>query len=62
MYAIRSYYAEILLLRLLLGLLRLLGLRLLGLLRLGLFGVGNIFLKLRRENLPRPERAAWISA
>jgi amino acid transporter len=26
-----------------------------------LFGVGNILLKLKRENLPRPEKSGWIS-
>ena len=28
---------------------------------MGLFVVGNIFLKIRRARLPRPERASWIS-
>lgn len=28
---------------------------------MGLFGVGNIFLKIKRAKLPRPERASWIS-
>jgi amino acid transporter len=26
-----------------------------------LFGVGNILLKIRRKNLPRPERSSWLS-
>jgi amino acid transporter len=26
-----------------------------------LFGIGNILLKVRRQNLPRPERSGWIS-
>lgn len=26
-----------------------------------LFGIGNILLKVRRRNLPRPERSSWIS-
>lgn len=26
-----------------------------------LFGIGNILLKVRRQNLPRPERSSWIS-
>lgn len=26
-----------------------------------LFGVGNVLLKIRRSNLPRPERSAWLS-
>ncbi|RLD73229.1 MAG: APC family permease [Bacteroidetes bacterium] len=28
---------------------------------MGLFAIGNILLKIRRANLPRPERASWIS-
>ena len=28
---------------------------------MGLFGIGNIFLKVRRQKLPRPERASWIT-
>ncbi len=28
---------------------------------MALFAVGNIFLKIRRSRLPRPERASWIS-
>ncbi|MBM9513831.1 APC family permease [Desulfogranum marinum] len=31
------------------------------LLVMGLFGVGNILLKIKREKLPRPERASWLS-
>ena len=28
---------------------------------MALFGIGNILLKVRREKLPRPERASWIA-
>jgi hypothetical protein len=28
---------------------------------MALFGIGNILLKVRREQLPRPEKATWIS-
>ncbi len=28
---------------------------------MALFGIGNILLKVRREQLPRPEKASWIS-
>ncbi len=28
---------------------------------MGLFGIGNILLKVKREKLPRPEKATWIS-
>ncbi|MDB4512227.1 APC family permease, partial [Arenicella sp.] len=28
---------------------------------MGLFAIGNILLKIRRANLPRPERASWIA-
>jgi len=31
------------------------------LLVMGLFGVGNILLKIKRQKLPRPERATWIA-
>lgn len=31
------------------------------LLVMGLFGVGNILLKVKREKLPRPEKASWIA-
>jgi len=31
------------------------------LLVMGLFGVGNILLKVKREKLPRPERASWLA-
>lgn len=31
------------------------------LLVMGLFGVGNILLKVKREKLPRPERASWVA-
>ncbi|MBX3723466.1 MAG: APC family permease [Turneriella sp.] len=31
------------------------------LLVMALFGIGNILLKVRRERLPRPERAGWLS-
>lgn len=31
------------------------------LLVMGLFGVGNILLKVKREKLPRPERAPWLA-
>ncbi len=31
------------------------------LLVMGLFGIGNILLKVKREKLPRPERAPWLS-
>jgi amino acid transporter len=28
---------------------------------MGLFGIGNILLKIKRQRLPRPERATWIA-
>ena len=28
---------------------------------MGLFGIGNILLKIKRQKLPRPERATWIA-
>jgi amino acid transporter len=28
---------------------------------MALFGIGNIFLKIRRSRIPRPEKASWIS-
>ncbi len=31
------------------------------LLVMGLFGLGNILLKVKREKLPRPERASWLA-
>ncbi|MBU0484504.1 MAG: APC family permease [Proteobacteria bacterium] len=31
------------------------------LLVMGLFGIGNILLKVKREKLPRPERASWLA-
>jgi len=31
------------------------------LLVMGLFGIGNILLKIKRQKLPRPERATWIA-
>ena len=31
------------------------------LLVMGLFGIGNILLKIKRQKLPRPERATWVA-